>query len=66
MSRKPLAPEPDKIDPHAPAEAPGIASPSEQPARGAPEFVCPPDPSDTPDSAPIEQPALQMRSLRIP
>lgn len=57
MSRKPLAPEPDKIDPHAPVEAPGIASPSEQPVRGAPEFVCPPDPSDTPDSAPIEQPA---------
>lgn len=56
MPRQPIAPPPDTIAPHAPAEAPRIDAPGEQPAPGAPEHVCPPDPSYTPDTAPLEQP----------
>lgn len=58
MPHKPVSPGPDTIDPHAPAEAPCTPSPTEQPGRCAPEHVCPPDPSYTPDSAPQERPIL--------
>ena len=56
MTSKPIEPAPDTIDPHAPPEAPAIACPPEGPGRCEPEFTCPPDPSDTPDSAPVEAP----------
>lgn len=56
MTGKPIEPAPDTIDPHAPLEAPAIACPPEGPSPCTPEFVCPPDPSDTPDAAPVERP----------
>jgi hypothetical protein len=56
MTRKPIEPAPDTIDPHAPPEAPAIACPTEAPGTCSPEYSCPPSPSYTPDSSPIERP----------
>lgn len=56
MTGKPIEPAPDTIDPQAPPEAPAIICPPEGPGRCTPEFVCPPDPNDIPDAAPVERP----------
>lgn len=56
MTNQPIEPAPDRVDPHAPPEAPAIARPAEGPGPCTPEFVCPPDPSDTPDASPAEYP----------
>ena len=56
MTRQPIEPAPDTIDPHAPAEAPATACPPESPGPCEPEYVCPPDPDYTPDAAPPERP----------
>lgn len=56
MTDRPIEPAPDTIAPVAPPEAPAIAYPPEGPGRCQPEYVCPPDPSDTPDAAPVERP----------
>lgn len=56
MTERPIDPAPDTIDPHAPSEAPAIACPPEAPGKCEPEYVCPADPSDTPDAAPTESP----------
>lgn len=56
MPHKPVEPAPDSIDPRAPAEAPRIDCPTEQPGPCAPEYACPSDPNYAPDQGPQEEP----------
>ena len=58
MPRIPIEPQPDTVNPKAPAELPRIDCPVENPGGCEPEITCPPDPSYTPDAAPTERPAL--------
>lgn len=56
MPRPPIEPPPDRVDLHAPCEAPSLPEPEARPAPGAPEYVDPPPDRDTPDCCPPEAP----------
>jgi hypothetical protein len=57
MPHKPIEPMPDTVRPETVPEAPRIDCPEEHPGNCPPDFVCPPDPSYTPDQAPPERPS---------
>ena len=56
MSRPPVEPAPDRIDPQTPRELPPLPEAEPAPQPGAPEFA-PPSPSETPPGfCPLETP----------